>query len=76
MMLNQCQRVIIVVTLIIEFIKLSNQLVVGMYNKKLFTKHEELYTYNIELGLKVLDFISENESSEVLKSVTNQLNMN
>ncbi len=44
------------------------------YNKKLFTKHEELYMYNIELGLKVLDYISENESSEVLKSVTNQLN--
>lgn len=30
--------------------------------------------YNIELGLKVLDYISENESSEVLKSITNQLN--
>ena len=44
------------------------------YNKKLFTKHEDLYMYNIELGLKVLDYISENESSEVLKSVTNQLN--
>lgn len=44
------------------------------YNKKLFTKHEELYMYNIELGLKVLDYISENESSEVLKTITNQLN--
>ena len=44
------------------------------YNKKLFTKHEELYMYNIELGLKVLDYISENESSEILKTVTNQLN--
>ena len=44
------------------------------YNKKLFTKHEELYMYNIELGLKVLDYISENETSEVLKTVTNQLN--
>ena len=44
------------------------------YNKKLFTQHEELYMYNIELGLKVLDYISENESSEVLKTVTNQLN--
>ncbi len=44
------------------------------YNKKLFTKHEELYMYNIELGLKVLDYISENETSEILKSVTNQLN--
>lgn len=30
--------------------------------------------YNIELGLKVLDYISENETSEVLKSITNQLN--
>jgi len=44
------------------------------YNKKLFTKHEELYMYNIELGLKVLDYISENESSEILKTITNQLN--
>ena len=44
------------------------------YNKKLFTKHEELYMYNIELGLKVLDYVSENETSEVLKLITNQLN--
>ena len=28
------------------------------YNKKLFTKHEELYMYNIELGLKVYQVLS------------------
>jgi hypothetical protein len=44
------------------------------YDKKLFTKHEELFMYNIELGLKVLDYISETTTTEVLKSITNKLN--
>lgn len=60
---NFCNR-------IYKVIKLAG----SWYNKKLFTKHEELFMYNIELGLKVLDYISENNTSDVLKSITNQLN--
>lgn len=43
------------------------------YDKKLFTKHEELYMYNIELGLKVIDYLNDNCKDDV-KKVTNQLN--
>lgn len=51
------------------------------YDKKLFTKHEELFMYNIEGGLKLLDALEELsnlENTEVtpedIKKVKNKLN--
>ena len=42
------------------------------YDKKLFTKHEALYMYNIELGLKVLSTLEEMEVDT--KPIKNSLN--
>ena len=55
---------------IVKTITLAGQ----WYDKKLFTKHEELFMYNIEGGLKLLNALEEIESEDVVKSCKNKLN--